>query len=140
MVSHAAGKKCITLTNRSQTFFQRRTTISNTKESHPEHNSDVDKPSCSKQVVEIDFNNTDRTKAEIYCVLKCITAGCSNNSCNNMVELFQNMFPVCDIAKKFQRGPNKVEYLANFGIKPYLKDLLIELKDQIAILFPLIKV
>ena len=31
-----------------------------------------------------------------------------------------------DVAKKFQLGPSKVEYLANFDIKPYLKNLLVE--------------
>lgn len=53
------------------------------------------------------FNNTNRTKAEIYWLLKCSTVDYSNNSCNNMAELFQNMFPDSDIAKKFQLGPNK---------------------------------
>ena len=40
-------KKHITLTNDSLTFFQRRATIFNTKESDSEHNLDVDKSSCS---------------------------------------------------------------------------------------------
>ena len=43
----------ITFTNCSQTFYQHTATISNTKESDSEHNPDVDKLSCSKQVVEI---------------------------------------------------------------------------------------
>ena len=56
-------------------------------------------------------------------MLKCITAGYSNYSCNNMAEPFQNMFPDSNVAKKFQLGPSKVKYFANFGIKPYLKDM-----------------
>ena len=36
------------------------------------------------------------------------------------------MFPDSDIAKKFQLDPKKVKYLANIGIKPYLKGLLVE--------------
>ena len=40
-----------------------------------------------------------------------------------MAELFQNMFPDSNVAKKFQLGPSKVKYFANFGIKPYLKDM-----------------
>ena len=43
----------------------------NTKESDSEHNPDVGKPSWSKQIVEMAFNNTD---FEMY-----ITAGYSNN-------------------------------------------------------------
>ena len=127
LVSHAAGKKHITLTHRSQTFFQRKTAVPSTEESEvSEPSTDADRPSCSKQVVEIAFNNTDKIKAEIYWVLKCITGGYSNNSCNNIAILFQNMFPDSEIAKKFQLGPNKVKYLTNFGIKPYIKDLLVE--------------
>ena len=42
-------RKHITLTN----FLRYRTTISNTKESDSDCNSHADKPSCSKQVVEI---------------------------------------------------------------------------------------
>ena len=112
LVSHAVWKKHITLTNRSQTFFQCKTIISNTKEPGSEHNPDVVKPSCKKKkVAEIAFNNTDRTKTNIlgielyYCRLFCVDS---------------------DIAKKFQLGPSKVEYLANFDIKPYLKNLLAE--------------
>ena len=40
-----------------------------------------------------------------------------------MAELFQNMFPDSNVARKFQLGPSKVKYFANFGIKPYLKDM-----------------
>lgn len=40
-----------------------------------------------------------------------------------MAELFQNIFPDSNVAKKFQLGPSKVKYFANFGIKPYLKDM-----------------
>lgn len=40
-----------------------------------------------------------------------------------MAELFQNIFPDSNVAKKFQLGPSKAKYFANFGIKPYLKDM-----------------
>ena len=43
-----------------------------------------------------------------------------------MIELFQNMFPDSDVAKRFQLGSNKGKYFASFDIKPYLKDLLVE--------------
>ena len=43
----------------------------NTKESDSEHNPDVGKPSWSKQIVKMAFDNTD---VEVY-----ITAGYSNN-------------------------------------------------------------
>ena len=62
LVSHAVGKKRITLTNCSQALFQRRTTISNTKQSDVEHNSDADKPSYSKKVLEIAFKGELRQK------------------------------------------------------------------------------
>lgn len=40
-----------------------------------------------------------------------------------MAELFQNIIPDSNVAKKFQLGPSKVKYFASFGIKPYLKDM-----------------
>ena len=128
LVSHASGQKHKTLTHRSQSFFQRKNaTVSSTKESKvSEASSDTNKPLCSNQIVEISYNNTDKVKAEIYWVLKCITGSYSNNSCNNIATLFQNMFPDSEIAKKFQLGPNKVKYVTNYGIKPYIKDLLVE--------------
>ena len=98
MVSHAAGKKYLTLTffniefnNGSQAFFHHRTAIRNAKESDSEHNLDIENTLYSKQIVEISFNNTDITKAEIYWLLKCFITGYSNNSCNSMADLFQNV-------------------------------------------------
>ena len=133
LVSHATGKKHITLTNRAQSFFQKRTTASS-KTGDSEIVQEVesgevlvsDIPTCSKNVVEVTFNNTDQIKSEIYWVLKCITAGYSNNSCTNINVLFQTMFPDSDLAKQFKLGPNKVKYIANFGIKPYIRNLLVE--------------
>ena len=36
------------------------------------------------------------------------------------------MFPDFDIAKMFPLDPNKLKHRANFGIKPYLRDLMVE--------------
>ena len=78
------------------------------------------------EITNRDMDFKSRQGLQIGAEQKCITAGCSNNSCSNMVELFKNMFRDSDIAKTFQLGPNKVKYLANFDRKSYLKDLLAE--------------
>ena len=123
LVSHAAGKKHILLTNRFQTFFQTKTV---TESSVLDKEQSTGSPSSSKKNVEVAFDNTDVIKADILWVLKCITSSYSINSCTHIEELFRTMFPDSEVAKKFQVGPNKVKYLTNYGIKLYVKSLLDE--------------
>ena len=56
--------------------------------------------------------------------LKQVYSGLSDNSCKNVVSLFQSMFPDSQIAQKMRLEPNKLKYMVNHGIAPYMKDIL----------------
>ena len=56
--------------------------------------------------------------------LKQVYSGLSENSCKNVVSLFQSMFPDSQIAQKMRLEPNKLKYMVNHGITPYVKDIL----------------
>ena len=60
-------------------------------------------------------------KAEIMWALKHVYNGLSDNSAKNVVDLFQTMFPDSKVAEKMRFEPNKLKYVVNHGIAPYLK-------------------
>ena len=75
--------------------------------------------------IEIVIQNAEHSKTEIKWALKSIIAGCSNNSCYDIANLFRDIFP-CQNSKLFQLGPSKLKYITNFGIAPYFKSVLLE--------------
>ena len=75
--------------------------------------------------IEIVIQNAEHSNAEIKWALKSISAGCSNNSCYDIANLFRDIFP-CQNSKLFQLGPTKLKYITNFGIAPYFKSVLLE--------------
>ena len=71
----------------------------------------------------LDSNNLT---AEIIWALKSVNSGYSNNSNSDMKDTFRAMFPDSNIAKNYQMGANKLQYMVNWGIAPYFKDRLVE--------------
>ena len=63
-------------------------------------------------------------KAEILWALKQVYSGLSDNSCKDVVSLFQSVFLESQIAQKIRLEPNKLKYMVNHGIAPYVKDIL----------------
>ena len=63
-------------------------------------------------------------KAEIIWALTMAQKDFSNNSAMDISETFRTMFPDSQIASSFQCGADKIKYLTNWGIAPYIKDLL----------------
>ena len=68
--------------------------------------------------------NDVKLKAEIIWVLKCVLAGYSNRSCDELDKSFARMFPDSDLAQKFKLSRQKAMYLVTYGIAPYFKLLL----------------
>ena len=63
-------------------------------------------------------------KAEIMWALKQVYSGLSDNSCKNIVRLFQSMFPDSQIEQKMRLQPIKLKYMVNHEIAPNVKDIL----------------
>ena len=63
-------------------------------------------------------------KAEIMWALKQVYSGLSDNSCKNIVRLFQSMFPDSQIEQKIRLQPIKLKYMVNHEIAPNVKDIL----------------
>jgi len=59
------------------------------------------------------------TKAEIMWSLQVIAKHQSYRSCCKLREVFQEMFPDSDIAKKFTLSPIKALYVLVCGLAPY---------------------
>ena len=50
--------------------------------------------------------------------------GFSNNCAKDIHSVFETMFPDSTIASSFQLGPDKLKYMTNWGIAPYVKEQL----------------
>ena len=70
--------------------------------------------------------NSDQQKwnAEILRALNVVEKGYSFNSCNGDKELYMKMFPDSKIAANYQMQRTKCTYLLEFGILPYIKELV----------------
>ena len=68
--------------------------------------------------------NSDVLKSEIIWTFFAVTKGYSNNSANDLNETFGVMFPDSSIASNFQLGKDKLKYLTNWGLAPYIKECL----------------
>lgn len=68
--------------------------------------------------------STDVTKAEVLWALHNVNNNNSLRSNTHIDKLFQAMFPDSKIAQQFACGRDKMEYIVNFGIAPFLRDRL----------------
>ena len=64
--------------------------------------------------------------AEIIWAIKCVMNGYSNNSCSDMIVTFRAMFLDSYIAKNYQISSNKLQYVVNWELDPYFKEILVE--------------
>ncbi|XP_046874041.1 uncharacterized protein LOC124466288 isoform X2 [Hypomesus transpacificus] len=71
------------------------------------------------------FGSTDTSKAEVLWILHTVTKHHSFNSNSEIGDLFRVMFPDSVIAKTFTCGPNKIAYVARFGLGEFIKRELI---------------
>lgn len=74
-------------------------------------------------------------KAEIIQALKCVDSNQSFSSTNDDGKKFQEMFPDSEIAKQYRQGETKTKYTIQYGIYPYLKDLLLDDIKNVAFTF-----
>ena len=71
-------------------------------------------------------------KSEIIRALDCVGSNYSFASTSDDGKKYQEMFPDSEIAKRYQQGETKTKYTIQYGIYPYLKDLLLEdIKDVV---------
>ena len=79
-----------------------------------------------QQTITSSILDSKNLTAEIIWALKCVTSGFSNNSNRDINKTFKAMFPDSNIAKHFQMGANKLQYMVNWGIAPYFRDRLVD--------------
>ena len=63
-------------------------------------------------------------KEEIIWTLSSVARGFSNNSAIDIYSTFETMLPDSTIASSFQMGSDKLKYMTNWGIAPYVKEQL----------------
>ena len=56
--------------------------------------------------------------------------GYSYNSNIDMNETFRAMFPDSEIVKNYKMSASKLQYMVNWGLAPYFRELLIEDVDK----------
>ena len=61
-------------------------------------------------------------KEEIVWALSSVVREFSNNSAKDIYSTFETLFPDSAIASSFQMGPDKLNYMTNWGIAPYVKE------------------
>lgn len=82
------------------------------------------------------FGSTETSKAEVLWILHTVTSHLSYNSSSNINGLFQAMFPDSTIAKTFACGPNKIAYIARFGLADFIKrELVKSISGQYVLMF-----
>ena len=96
--------------------------------------SQENQPSTSKQLQQStitgSLKNSRSYRAEIIWVLNIVMKNQSNNSSKDSNQMFKSMFPDSVVAANFSCGPDKVKYLTNHGIAPWVKEKLIEQVDM----------
>ena len=117
LVSHASGKKHLKNMHSISTFFKP-SNSSKSPSQPPAENV------TTQGTIGLYVSNTQNAKAEIIWALKCVTERYINNSCTDINNVFQTMFPDSFTAKSFKMGPDQLRYAVNFGLAPYFKTVL----------------
>ncbi|KAL6471512.1 hypothetical protein MHYP_G00201620 [Metynnis hypsauchen] len=82
-------------------------------------------PSASANDIRATLGSSETSKSEVLWILHSITKHLSYNSSSEISSLFRAMFPDSNIAKTFTCGPNKIAYIARFGLADFIKRELI---------------
>ena len=72
------------------------------------------------------INSGSAVKAEILQALQYVECNYLFASAKKNSEIFKAMFPDSEIAKNYRQGETKVRYNIQFGIAPFIKDLLLK--------------
>ena len=84
------------------------------------------KPFLMQQTIINYILDSGSLTAEIVRALKCVMHNYSCNSNCDMNEIVRVMFPNSNISNHYQMDANKIRYLINWGLAPYLRDKLVE--------------
>ena len=71
--------------------------------------------------IDTNIATSDKVKAEIVWTLFAVTQGFSNNSAKDLNATLEKMSPGSTIASEFQLGPDKLKYLTNWGLAPFIR-------------------
>ena len=79
-----------------------------------------------KTIISIEpmVKDSQKQKDEIVWALKLVLSGYFNNSCADISKMFTCILPDSKIAKSFGRGATKLQYVINFVIALYFRDIL----------------
>ena len=114
---HAAGKKHkeilgLRQSNVGASFFQKQSS------EQKQGSSSNSKPKTESMLIP-----ASTLKAEVFWSLKVVSSHFSFRSCLGLNDLFKAMFIGSEIAKSFQLSKTKCDYLINYGLAPYFKDV-----------------
>ena len=123
IISHTEGQKheknlpsnCILKTVK-KTFFQ---------PPRPKGNNSNNSIKQSQTLVTLTLRNSEIIIAEIYWAFKSIYNFLLSSG-GDTKSLFTNMFPDSNVANSFSMSKEKFSYVINFGIAPYIRDMLVE--------------
>ena len=71
-------------------------------------------------------SSKETVTAEVLWALKVVLSHYSYKSCEDIAQLFQQMFADSTIAKQFTCGEKKCAYLACFGVAPFFQQQLLD--------------
>ena len=71
-------------------------------------------------------SSKETVTAEVLWALKVVLSHYSYKSCEDIAQLFQQMFADSTIAKQFTCGEKKCAYLACFGVPPFFQQQLLD--------------
>ena len=145
--SHITGKKhkdAAKVRTEVRSFFSKHSSSSVSKSDNSVNNVESENVNIVVEDEEVVENSTEKLqstithaiesslvlKAEIIWTLTLIMKDFSNNSSKDINLTFQEIFEDSNIAKNFHCGPDKVKYLTNWGIAPWVKEMLCNRVDK----------
>ena len=96
-------------------------TIDLTEKSSPKSKAESTSTTYQQTTIDHGISASDIVKAEI---IWTVAGGFSNNSAKDLHSTFETKFPDSAIASNFHVGPEKLKYMTNWGIAPYVKEQL----------------
>ena len=104
-------------------------TIDLTEKSSPKSKAESTSTTYQQTTIDHGISASDVVKAEIKWTFFSVARGFSNSSAKDLHSTFETMFRDSAIASNFHVGPDKLKYMTNRGIAPYVKE---QLKNSIA--------
>ena len=117
------GKHNQALTDRKK-FYEPKSSKQGGSGSSTNANTECETSNIKQPTVEVLVEKAQVQNTEIVWLLKLITSGFSNKSCEELSETLRCMFSDSHIVKGFKVSRTKAQYTVNPGIAPYFKTLL----------------